>query len=366
MKIALISAGHSIHTRRWAEALAERGHEVHVIFCSNHYYDYSNAYNGKIIGKKLRFPAPFGYYMNAYELKSYIRKENFDVVNVHYASGYGTLGRLAGQKHALLNIWGSDVYEFPYQSKFNLKTVRKNLTYYDYLASTSNCMAEQAKKVVDIDKKIYITPFGVDIEKFKPINVEKNGKYVIGTVKTLDPKYGIDVSIKAFAKLLQILRENGKREIADNVIYEIYGKGDEKENLLSLAKELGVADKVRFMGYVDNAKLPQIVNTFSIFCCTSRYDSESFGVAVVEAMACGVPAVTSDVDGFKEVMENNVTGYIVERENVGKTAAALFDLLTDDKKRTACGQYARERVLRLFDWNRNVDAMISIYEEMKK
>lgn len=364
MKIALISAGHSIHTRRWAEAFAERRHEVHVIFCSNHSYDYCGAYNGKIIGKKLRFPAPFGYYLNAYELKSYIRKENFDVVNVHYASGYGTLGRLAGQKHALLNIWGSDVYEFPYQSKFNLKTVRKNLTYYDYLASTSNCMAEQAKKVVDVDKKIYITPFGVDTEKFKPVIVEKKKGCVVGTVKTLDPKYGIDISIKAFAKLLQMLAENGKKDIADNITYEIYGKGDEKDNLVSLAKELGVADKVRFMGYVDNVKLPEVINTFNIFCCTSR--QESFGVAVVEAMACGVPAVTSDVDGFKEVMENNKTGYIVERENVDEAAAALFDLLIDDKKRTACGQYARERVLKLFDWNKNVDTMLSIYEEMKK
>lgn len=364
MKIALISAGHSIHTRRWAEAFAERGHEVHVIFCSNHSYDYCGAYNGKIIGKKLCFPAPFGYYLNAYELKSYIRKENFDVVNVHYASGYGTLGRLAGQKHALLNIWGSDVYEFPYQSKFNLKTVRKNLTYYDYLASTSNCMAEQAKKVVDVDKKIYITPFGVDTEKFKPVIVEKKKGYVVGTVKTLDPKYGIDISIKAFAKLLQMLAENGKKDIADNITYEIYGKGDEKDNLVSLAKELGVADKVRFMGYVDNVKLPVVINTFNIFCCTSR--QESFGVAVVEAMACGVPAVTSDVDGFKEVMENNKTGYIVERENVDEAATALFDLLIDDEKRTACGQYARERVLKLFDWNKNVDTMLSIYEEMKK
>lgn len=366
MKIALVSAANSIHTRRWANALAERGHEVHVIYCSNHDFAFDCDEGKKIICKRLSFPAPFGYYLNAAQLKNYIMRQKFDIVNIHYASGYGTLGRLAGQKHALLSIWGSDVYDFPYQSKFNLKTVKKNLQYYDYLASTSQCMAEQTRKIVEIKKEIFITPFGVDVNRFKPVNVEKKSGYVVGTVKTLSYKYGIDISIKAFAEMLKMLNENGKNEIADNISYEIYGKGEEKDNLIALIQELGLKEKVRLMGYVENSRLPEIINGFDVFCCTSRYDSESFGVAVVEAMACAVPAVTSDVDGFREVMENGKTGYVVRRKDHIATAKALYRLITEKDERFLFGENGRKRVIDLYDWGNSVDKMESIYETMLK
>lgn len=362
MKIALISAGNSIHTRRWATALAQRGNEVHVIFCSNHAFDFNSIQDAKVVGKKLRFPAPFGYYLNAFELRRYIKKNKFDVVNVHYASGYGTLGRLAGQKHALLNIWGSDVYEFPYQNKFNYLTIRKNLSYYKYLASTSNCMAKQTNGIIGKDRAIYITPFGVDTARFAPNTTVSKVPVRIGTVKTLNPKYGIDISIRAFAECVRMLQQAGREELVESIQYEIYGKGDEEAALRALTDELGLSDKVFFKGYVENSLLPEVLNRFTIFCCTSR--QESFGVAVVEAMSCGVPCVTSDAFGLAEVMVDGETGRIVPREDVQATAAAMYALLTQDKELKNCAKQARARVEELYDWNDNVSTMLRIYEEI--
>lgn len=365
MKIALIAAGNSIHTQRWALALSARGHEVHVITCINHVYR-SDMLCGITI-KPLRYGAPLGYYLNASELKAYVKQEKFDVINVHYASGYGTLGRLAGLSNALLNVWGSDVYTYPYQGLFNMRTIKKNLKFYKYLASTSKCMAEQVKKLVNRDDDIYITPFGVDVSKFKPIEgLKDNNIFLFGTVKTLSPKYGIEQSINAFVALYKRLCEEGQSDIAEKLRYEIYGKGELYGYLSDIIRSAKMSEKIKLMGYIPNNELPLIYNKFDVSVSVSVSDSESFGVAIVEAMACGLPCVVSDADGLKEVVTQTGGGIIVPKGDVAATSNAMYDMLMSKEKRVEYGKKGREGVKKYYDWEKNVDYMVSIYEEINK
>ena len=357
MKILLLSASNNIHTIRWANALTDKGHDVSVACCKNHAKTFDAEYNKDVKIIKLNIPSPIGYYLNAFQLKSIVRKGNFDVINVHYASGYGTLGRMAGLKNALLNIWGSDVYVYPYKSKTNERNLIKNLKYYKYVASTSECMAKQSKKFVD--REYFITPFGVNTQLFKPNLVEKKN-ITIGTVKTLKPIYAIDDSIKAFILVYNKLLKEGKKDIADTIEYLIYGRGDQQQYLQKLIDENGMSDKIRLCGYVRNENLPEVLNNFSVFCCCSH--SESFGVAVVEAMACGVPVVTSDAEGFVEVVVDGVTGLIAPKKNVELVAEHLYALITNEELRTQYGISSVSHVKENYDWNDNVDKMIAIYK----
>ena len=364
MKIALISAANSIHTQRWAAALKKRGHDVCVISCVNHTCNSNEFQQLSIRSKALKIPAPLGYYLNAAELRKFIKKEEFDIINVHYASGYGTLGRKAGLEHALLNIWGSDVYDYPYKSKINMATIKKNLSYYKYIASTSKCMAKQAKRLVPL-KNVYLTPFGVDIDLFKPIEgLKDNDKFLFGTVKTLSPKYGIEDSINAFMLLYQRLLTEGKKSLAEKISYEIYGKGELKEYLQNLIERKGFSDKIKLMGYVENSSLSYIINRFDVFAVNSILDSESFGVAAVEAMACGVPCVVSDADGLKEVVSATGGGIIVPKNDIYAISNAMYDLLMNEEKRQELGKAGYYGVRQLYDWNYNVDEMLAIYERM--
>lgn len=362
MKIAFISAARSIHIVRWANAMVKHGHEVTVITCKNHYPQDRSPYLPDVQIITLRFSAPLGYYFNAGQLKRIVKREKFDVINVHYASGYGTLGRRAKLKNALLNVWGSDVYEFPYQSAFNMRTIKKNFTYYRFIASTSNCMATQAKKIVD--REYFITPFGVDTELFKPMpELKPNDSIIFGTVKTLSPKYGIEDTIKAFISLNKRLVAEGKKDISDKLYYEIYGEGELKDELQRLINENFMQDKIKLCGYVQNNQLPQIYNRFDIALYGSK--AESFGVAAVEAMACGVPVCATDADGFAEVVEDGVTGLIAPKGNVEAIADNMYKLLTDKQLRVATSCEAVKRVKRLYDWNKNIDNMESIYKQLK-
>ena len=363
MKILILSAANNVHTMRWANAMSERGHNVTVVSCRDHKPDSKVQYDSDVKILLLKFSSGLGYYLNARELKKIAKKQRFDVINVHYASGYGTLGRMANLKNALLNIWGSDVYVYPYKKKFNEKIIKKNLSFYNYVASTSRCMAEQARKFVD--RNYYITPFGVDVLLCKPINgLTDPDKFTIGTVKTLSPIYGISDSIKAFGLVIKRLKAEGEIERANRLRYEIYGRGEQQPELQQLINDLDLSDKVKLCGYVENNKLPEIYNRFDLFVCNSL--SESFGVAAVEAKACGVPVVTSDADGFKEVVSDGVTGLIVPRGDLTAISNAMFYFIMEKKEREIYASAGVERVRKLYDWENSVNIMFDLYCRMEK
>lgn len=356
MKVIFISGADSIHTVRWINTLSEKGIDIVLISLKDH-ENFEGNINKNIKIIYLPVKGKKGYYLNYFVINRIIRKEKPDIVNVHYASGYGTLGRFIKFKNKLLNVWGSDVYDFPNQSKLKEYILIKNLSSYKAIASTSKCMAEETKKYIK-NKKIYITPFGVDINLFKNLNYKKDkNKIIIGIVKTLAPKYGIEYMIKAIKELENLL----KKEIFDKIEVHIYGEGCLQQELEKLVMNLNLKEKIKFLGYIKNTDVPKAINKMDIFVVPSVL--ESFGVAAVEAMACEVPVIVSDAEGLKEVVSNNETGFVVPKKNYKMIAEKLKILILNQKLRKEFGKNGRKRVLDLYEWNNNVDNMIRIYKE---
>lgn len=362
MKVLFLSAIENTHTIRWVNALVHKGLEVTLIGMKNS----KNEKNKSLIDTKVKIiylpiKGKLGYYLNKFFINKIVEKENPDIINVHYASGYGTLGRFIQFENKLLNVWGSDVYDFPNQSKIKKQILIKNLNSYKAIASTSNCMAKETEQYLTKKQEIYITPFGVDIEKFKNLNLEKKeNKIVIGIVKTLEPKYGIEYLIRAIKELEKIL----DKENFEKVKVKIYGKGYLKETLENLAKELKIEEKVKFEGFILNSEVPKAINEIDIFVVPSILDSESFGVAAVEAMACEVPVIVSDADGLKEVVIDNKTGFIVPKKDYKAIAEKIKILVNDRRLRKEMGEKGRKRVIELYEWNNNVENMVEIYKEL--
>lgn len=359
MKIIFLGEAGSIHTIRWVNSLSEKGIEVILVSLKGE-IETIGKINDNVKVIYLPFGTKLGYYLNVFALKKIISKEKPDLINAHYASGYGTLGRLSGFNKKLLNVWGSDVYDFPNESKVKKRIIEKNLKNYTAIASTSYCMAEETKKYLENkNRKIYITPFGVDTKKFKNFNIEKNkNEIVIGIVKTLTEKYGVEYLIRAIKELENILPE----DIFSKIRLVIYGKGELKNKLEDLTKELQIDDKVIFKGYISNEDVPKALNEMDIFVVPSI--NESFGVAAVEAMACEIPVIASSVGGLKEVIVDKETGYLVPKKDYKEIAKYLKKLILDKNLRTSLGENGRKRVLENYDWNSNVEYMIKIYEEI--
>lgn len=363
MKILFLSAAKSIHTVKWVNAFAGRGHEVFLVYNKGH-EPKEDMLDGRIHLHCLKYGGGAGYYLNAPELRKLTEKIAPDVINVHYASGYGTLARCAHLPGYILSIWGSDVYEFPYQGRIKCRILKKNVRNARYLASTSNCMAAQLKNVMgDQSLEMTITPFGVDLGLFNPeqYSEKKSEDIVIGTIKALEDKYGIKELLTAFGKLrTELLEEQFERPVK----LVIYGDGSQKEELGRLIQDMGLSGCAELKGRIPNVKVPETLNGLDIFCALSK--KESFGVSAVEAMAMKKPVVVSDADGFKEVVENGQTGIIVSRENADEAKAAMKKLVLDQELRRAMGQKGRERVEKFYAWEGNVDIMLKLYEEAVK
>ena len=350
MKLALLSAGSSVHTIRWANGLV--GRDIEVVLISAH--DPLEILDKRVIFEKLPVAAPLGYFINVGSLKRILERHRPDILNVHYASGYGSLARLTDFHPYLLSVWGSDVYDFPRKSIFHRQLVARNIRAADAIASTSRCMLKVTNSLYK-HSETHITPFGIDPMLFTPESKAPSGEFVFGTVKVLAEKYGIDTLIDAFA-ILQ--RKYPQRNLA----LEITGSGPDQKVLEALAADRCVSGSVRFLGRVNHSEVPDRLHRLDVYVALSRLDSESFGVAILEASSCGLPVVVSDVEGLMEVTEHEQTGLIVTRESPEAAALAMETLMLDRELRRRLGQNGREHVVRQYTWESSLDSMLHAYE----
>lgn len=356
MRVLFLANANSVHTVRWVNKLYDKGIDITLVSNGND-RDEKNAINVAVKIIYLKYSGNIGYFKNAGELKRIWNTGNFDLCNAHYASGYGTLARLAKIKPLILSVWGSDVYAFPYKNLFNKMLVKRNLKYANKILSTSVCMASEVKKLMKQELDIGITPFGVDIAIFFP-NPKQHKSFNIGIIKTLKPNYGIQNLIEAFALFLED-KSSKEREVMNLLIY---GEGDMKEELVNLVKKKGLESNVKFEGYIRNEEVPNVLNELDLFCLSSI--NESFGVAAVEAMACSIPVIATDAEGFAEVIENGKSGVIVPKQNVEEMARAIELLYHNKDLRNQYGLEGLKRAQGLYDFDKNADTMIAFYQTL--
>lgn len=359
MHVCFLAGASSIHTVRWVNSIVNLGHEVSLI--TMHPAE-SDKLDVRVNLYELKIKRNFGYYLNVLEVRRLLGKIKPDLLNTHYASGYGTLSRLTKFSPTLLSVWGSDVYLYPYMSNRNEKTLRRNLSIANCIASTSNAMKNQIEKFVTPSNSIEVTPFGIDLDKFVPMLNENNDFIVIGTVKQLKSVYGIDILITATAQLLERLRKINRPDLFEKIRLKVIGSGPELETLKLLTLNLNIKKITEFVGKVPNKEVPNYLNEIDIFCAFSH--SESFGVSVLEASACEIPVVVSDVGGLPEVVQNGETGYVVNHKYMDEIVEKLLTLVINKDLRLRFGQKGRKFVEESYDWNENVLRMEKLYQEM--
>ncbi|MEO0235321.1 MAG: glycosyltransferase [candidate division WOR-3 bacterium] len=364
MKVLILGNLNSVHTVRWINALNDEGLDVYA-------FGLSGADNREIqipIDKvrdagihecaSCSTLTKIKYLSALIKLKEFIRSCDPDILHAHFASSYGLLGALSGFHPYVVSVWGADVYNFPRNSFLNREVIKFILMQSDVITSTSKVMAIETRKYTK--KQIHVVPFGVDTSIFKPTNVcsiFREDEIVIGTIKALEKKYGIDVLIKAF-HILKTRLGNYPLKLL------IVGGGSQESELKNLVRVLGLERDVVFTGKVRHSEVARYHNMITIFAALSIDESESFGVAVVEAMACGRPVVVSRVGGLPEVVEDGVTGFVVPPMNPEAAASALQNLITNPELRKKMGLKALERVKSFYDWRSNVKMMIRIYESI--
>lgn len=345
MKICFIAPASNYHTVKWSRWFSSRGNEVHVVSFIDavipnvtvHYIDAGVSVSDSD-SKKLK------YLLHGKDIKRIVDGINPDIVNVHYATSYGAVTALSGIKDYILSVWGSDVYDFPQKSFLHKALLKYSLKRAGHIFSTSQAMAEETRKYTD--KKIDITPFGVDMELFNPKRrISSKDQFVIGTVKTLDSKYGIDYLLKA-GKLIKKQRPDIPLRI------RISGKGPRENEYKCLAGTLEINDITTWLGFISQEDAATEWANMDVAIVPSTLESESFGVSAVEAEACGTAVIISDIPGLMEATKPGLTSVVVHRENAEEIAAAVIDLYDNPEKRLNLGKAGRQFAEKEYELNK--------------
>ena len=212
--------------------------------------------------------------------------------------------------------------------------------------------------------RISVVPCGVNLGLFQPIEKEEARRQlglreddkILLFVGRIEPLKGVDILLGAAAQL----------ESESDCFVLIVGGDDstrdgEMEHLRDLASQLGIAERVSFMGAVDHERLPLFYNAADVCVVPSFY--ESFGLVALEAMACGTPVVASRVGGLSVAVRDSETGYLIPWRCPEPFAERLELLLGNEELRNRFGQAAREEVER-FRWGNVAEAVLGLYAEV--
>lgn len=354
MKILYLANATSIHTNRWVNYFSGKGHQVDVLS-----FEPANVVNANVKVHRLGRQLPFKMHYFSYRkvVRHFLDEIQPDILHAHYASGYATLGRLAGFHPYVVSVWGSDIFDFAQKSPLHRRIVAANLKSADRVCSTSQVMADEIRRCCEGD--IYLTPFGVDCELFRPPNHAKSeNEFVVGIVKTLEPKYGIEYLIRGFAIFSKRTANMRKLRLM------IAGDGSLRDSLRRLARDMNIEAQTTFLGFVPHERVPEILGRFTVFVAPSVSESESFGVAAVEASASGLPVVASRIGGLSEVVQDRVTGILISPRDPMAIANTLEELLENESLRIALGENGRKFVLENYEWTENASRMEHIYESL--
>lgn len=357
MKVCFLANAASEHTGKWASAMADKGCHVEVVSFDDAPINGANVHYVKPVKKEMnRLPSEpknFSYIAKFMEVKRLVKKINPDILHAHYATGYGLTGALCRYHPFVISTWGTDIFEAPRKNMIFRNLVKYNLKKADYITATSQALTRET--MLYTEKKVCTIPFGIDTSRFHKYGRDNGDKITIGIVKSLEEAYGIKYLIEAFSKLCT--RHN-------NLQLLIVGSGTQYEEMLELCKKTGIDRLVTFTGKVPNEEVPRYLNTMDIFVMPSL--TESFGVAALEAQACEIPVVATNIGGIPEVVQDNKTGFLVKPNDSNALADKIEQLIESKDMRDNMGIQGRRFVEEKYCWQKNVDDMYNLYLDIIK
>ncbi|MXV16925.1 N-acetyl-alpha-D-glucosaminyl L-malate synthase BshA [Hufsiella ginkgonis] len=340
MKIGIVCyptfGGSGVVATELGKALADKGHQVHFITYSQparlDFFSENLYYHEVSVSKYPLFDFPPYELALASKLVDVVRFEKLDILHVHYAIPHASAAFMAKQ---ILATYGIQIPFITTLHGTDITLVGKDMTYKPVVTFSINqsdgvtAVSEDLKRATfehfDIENEIRVIPNFIDLSRFslkskdhfKKAIAPNNERIVVHTSNFRKVKRASDV-IRIFKKISE--------EVPSKLL--MVGDGQDRVNCEQLSRELGISDYVRFLGKQDAVE--EILSIADLFLMPS--ESESFGLAALEAMACQVPVISTDAGGLPELNVNGVTGFMSGIGDVGDMAKNAIFILEDDAR----------------------------------
>jgi len=234
------------------------------------------------------------------------------------------------------------------------------------IASTADESAELVRTYGAVSERVFVVPPGVDLSVFQPVDRDEARRKIgygpgrlLLFVGRLERLKGVEVAIRALA----LLRDRNHDDVRLLILGEDSKDGDEgeKDRLKAVAADVGVRDRVDFLGSVAHHELPYFYSAADV-CVMPSY-SESFGLVGLEAQASGRPVVGSDVSGLRSVIRDQVSGYLIAGHDPAEYAERIGRLLEDPELAQQMGRRGRLLAQR-YSWTRTADRLRELFEDV--
>jgi glycosyltransferase involved in cell wall biosynthesis len=290
-----------------------------------------------------------------------LRQLRPDLVHVHFPNPMGDLTYLlSGVRAPLVVSYHADIVKQRAYLPLYRPVIDRLFRRAARIIAASEEYAASSEFLRAYRDRIEINPYGIDASSLALSNGSQGqvqqlrdqyGDRIVLFVGVLRYYKGIDVLIRAMTEV--------------NGCALIVGRGVDLAPLTSLANELGVADRVMFLGELPDARLRALLHAADVFVLPSIDRCEAFGIVQLEAMACGKPVVSTDLPtGVRFVNQHGVTGLLAPPGDAPALAAALNRLLDDPVLRAKMGNAGRARVAEEFDVARMVARTLAVYDDV--
>jgi len=310
--------------------------------------------------------SPFMFVFGMFALYKLVKREKIDIINAHWILPNGFIASVVSRVTGIpvvSTLPGSDVYMadrnnlYRYMAKFaseTSKAISSNSP--QLLADLAQICEKLGTKKGLVQKKSYSIMYGTDPKKFYPTSknvlaIKRKLKItkeslVISSVGRLVSKKGYKYLVEAAST---VVRKN------KNVVFTIFGEGDQRQELEQRVRELNLEHHFRFPGWIKYNELPFYQNLGDIFVLPSIRDEDGNlddqSVSVVEAMACAKPIITTDFPGYRIVVENGKNGYLVPEKRSDLIAKAIIAISSSKNIIDSMSKRSRYLAVNNLSWN---------------
>ena len=364
MKILYFTRDFNAHDQRFTSTLAETSHQVTLLRLESQPFTLiprqiaPGVEEVKWVGGNDRFSwSRTMEYVK--DLKRVIAEVKPDVIHAGPVHMCAYLAELAGFKRLVTMSWASDILHEVKLDRTLARTARYALKRTSVLVGDCQAMANKAIEVYRFPpERIVLFPWGVDLDLFKPNGVPYlrselgwNDAFVCLCLRSWEPVYGVDLVVEAFARAV--------REVPYLRLL-LYGSGSQNDLIRGMIASNALEEKVFLGGKVNNAELPAVYRSADVYLTAAHSDGSS--VSLMEALACGLPSVVSDIPGNLEWVENDKHGWVFPDGNASALAAAMIDAYTQRKKLKDYLRNARLLAETKADWKKNFQELLRAYE----
>lgn len=261
--------------------------------------------------------------------------------------------------HPLISMsWGFDLLEDAYRNIFWKKITQYVLGKSDWMLTDCQTVKQTAIGFGFSKEKITVFPWGVDLKLFSPDGRRKmreeigfENDFLIIHTRSWEPRYGVDIALRGF------------RIAADsvpNLHMIMLGGGSQEKRVKKFINSHGLSNQIHLYGYQTNDKLPAYYQAADAYLSASHIDGSS--VALMESMACGCPALVSDIPSNLEWITDGVEGWTFHDEDADDLAKKIIIAAGMQRKLNSLGKAARSKTERFANWDNNVEKLLNTYQ----